>query len=125
MFLVKMISQFGTDSIIESISSLRERGLAFLDFRNAEHAACYYREIPARLGAIPLREAIEVLRSEGILVDKCGEGYLLQLFSKRIFPDKSVPFLEIIQRSSDVLGCFGDGNFAALAEALEHSMRNR
>ncbi len=114
-----------TDSIIESISFLRERGLAFLDFRNADHAACYYREIPTRLGAIPLKEAIDVLRSKGILVDKCGEGYLLQLFSKRMFPEKSVPFLEIIQRSSDVLGCFGDGNFAALAEALEHSMRNK
>ena len=112
-----------SDSIIDSIASLRERGLAFLEFRNAEHAACYYQSLPARLGSIPVHEAIEKLTSLGILVDKCGQGYLLQLFSKRLFDEKSVPFLEIIQRASDVLGCFGDGNFAALAEALEHSMR--
>lgn len=112
-----------TDSIIDSIATLRERGLAFLDFRNAQHAECYYRDVPNRLGKIPVKEAMDRLRSEGILVDKCGAGYLLQLFSKRLFPDKSVPFVEIIQRASDVIGCFGDGNFAALAEALEHSMR--
>jgi len=35
-----------------------------------------------------------------------------------------VPFIEIIQRASDVIGCFGDGNFAALAESLEYSMRS-
>jgi 4-hydroxyphenylpyruvate dioxygenase len=112
-----------SESIIESISLLREKGLAFLDFRNAEHAAHYYQSLPSRLGSIPVHEAIDKVKSLGILVDKCGQGYLLQLFSKRVFDEKSVPFLEIIQRASDVLGCFGDGNFAALAEALEHSMR--
>jgi 4-hydroxyphenylpyruvate dioxygenase len=113
-----------TESIIESIASLRQHGMGFLEFRNAEHAASYYRSVPGRLGNIEVHEAIEKLRDLGILVDKCGQGYLLQLFSKRIFPDRSVPFIEIIQRASDVLGCFGDGNFAALAEALEHSMRS-
>jgi 4-hydroxyphenylpyruvate dioxygenase len=112
-----------TDSIIDSITALRHRGLGFLEFRNPEHAACYYRDVPKRLGAISVAEALDTLRGLGILVDKCGEGYLLQLFSKRMFPEKSIPFIEIIQRASDVIGCFGDGNFAALAEALEHSMR--
>ena len=112
-----------TNSIVDSIAALRGRGLGFLEFRNPEHAACYYREVPLRLGSISVTEALSTLRSLGILVDKCGQGYLLQLFSKRMFPDKSVPFIEIIQRASDVIGCFGDGNFAALAEALEHSMR--
>jgi 4-hydroxyphenylpyruvate dioxygenase len=112
-----------TDSIIDSISALRTRGLGFLEFRNPEHAACYYKDVPKRLGKISVSEALDTLRGLGILVDKCGEGYLLQLFSKRMFPERSVPFIEIIQRASDVIGCFGDGNFAALAEALEHSMR--
>jgi len=112
-----------TDSIIDSIAALRSKGLGFLEFRNPEHAACYYRDVPKRLGAISVAEALDTLRGLGILVDKCGHGYLLQLFSKRMFPDKSIPFIEIIQRASDVIGCFGDGNFAALAEALEHSMR--
>ncbi len=112
-----------TDSIIDSIAALRTRGLGFLEFRNKEHAECYYRDVPKRLGQISVREALDTLRGLGILVDKCGQGYLLQLFSKRMFPDRSVPFIEIIQRASDVIGCFGDGNFAALAEALEHSMR--
>jgi 4-hydroxyphenylpyruvate dioxygenase len=112
-----------TDNIIESIAALREKGLGFLEFRNEEHAKHYYEDVPKRLGTITVEEALETLRRLGILVDKCGEGYLLQLFSKRMFPEKSVPFVEIIQRASDVIGCFGDGNFAALAEALEHSMR--
>jgi 4-hydroxyphenylpyruvate dioxygenase len=112
-----------TDNIIDSIASLRMRGLGFLEFRNEEHAKHYYEDVPKRLGTISVEEALETLRRLGILVDKCGQGYLLQLFSKRMFPEKSVPFVEIIQRASDVIGCFGDGNFAALAEALEHSMR--
>jgi 4-hydroxyphenylpyruvate dioxygenase len=112
-----------TDAIIDSIATLRDRGLGFLEFRNEAHAKSYYGDVPKRLGAITVAEALETLRGLGILVDKCGHGYLLQLFSKRMFPEKSVPFVEIIQRASDVIGCFGDGNFAALAEALEHSMR--
>jgi 4-hydroxyphenylpyruvate dioxygenase len=112
-----------TSSIIDSITTLRERGLGFLEFRNSDHALCYYRDVPTRLGTISLKEALETLQRMGILVDRCGNGYLLQLFSKRMFEDRSVPFIEIIQRASDVIGCFGDGNFAALAEALEHSMR--
>jgi 4-hydroxyphenylpyruvate dioxygenase len=112
-----------TENIIDSISTLRTRGLGFLEFRNEAHATSYYGDVPKRLGSITVAEALETLRKLGILVDKCGHGYLLQLFSKRMFPDKSVPFVEIIQRASDVIGCFGDGNFAALAEALEHSMR--
>ena len=112
-----------TDNIIDSITTLRGKGLGFLEFRNEEHAKHYYEDVPKRLGTVSVEEALETLRRLGILVDKCGQGYLLQLFSKRMFPDKSVPFVEIIQRASDVIGCFGDGNFAALAEALEHSMR--
>jgi len=112
-----------TDNIIDAITTLRGRGLGFLEFRNEEHASCYYKDVPKRLGKITVAEALDTLRSLGILVDKCGEGYLLQLFSQRMFPNKSVPFIEIIQRASDVIGCFGDGNFAALADSLEHSMR--
>lgn len=113
-----------TRDIIATITQLRDQGLAFLDFRNAEHAKAYYQQVPARLNNVPLQEALDELRARGILVDRCGNGYLLQLFSKRLFPDLSVPFLEIIQRASDIIGCFGDGNFAALAESLEHSLRS-
>jgi 4-hydroxyphenylpyruvate dioxygenase len=113
-----------TDNIIDAIRNLRDHGLGFLEFRNDAHASEYYKGVPNRLGKITVEEAMSTLRSLGILVDKCGQGYLLQLFSKRMFPEKSVPFIEIIQRESDVIGCFGDGNFAALAEALEHSMRS-
>ena len=114
-----------TDNIVDSITNLRNRGLSFLEFRNEGHAERYYEEVPNRLGRITVDEALQTLKELGILVDKCGEGYLLQLFSSRMFPDKSVPFIEIIQRASDVIGCFGDGNFAALAESLEYSMREQ
>lgn len=112
-----------TDDIVSSIRALRAQGLRFLEFENEQHAGVYYNKVAERLGKIPITEALETLRSLGILVDKCGEGYLLQLFSKRIFPEKSVPFIEIIQRMSASMNCFGEGNFAALAESLERSMR--
>jgi 4-hydroxyphenylpyruvate dioxygenase len=112
-----------TTNIIDSIKYLRSSGMDFLGFMSDAHSKKYYEDVPNRLGAITVKEAIDTLRSLGILVDKCGEGYLLQLFSKRLFPEKSVPFVEIIQRASDVIGCFGDGNFAALAESLEWSLR--
>ncbi len=114
-----------TKDIISSIATLRKHGLGFLEFRNEEHLETYFQEVPGRLGKIQVAEALDILKSLGILVDKCGEGYLLQLFSKRLFPERSVPFIEIIQRASDVTGCFGEGNFAALAESLEHAMRQQ
>ncbi|MCI5064221.1 hypothetical protein MRY87_00695, partial [bacterium] len=114
-----------TEDIMTTVQALRERKLKFLEFRNEDHLKSYYEKVPERLGEIQLEEALSVLQSLGILVDKCGDGYLLQLFSSRIFPERSVPFFEIIQRASDVIGCFGDGNFAALAEALEHAMREK
>lgn len=112
-----------TDNIIDCVANLRAHGVVFLDFKSAGQAECYYNDVPKRLGFITPKEAMATLQAQGILVDKCGEGYLLQLFSKRLFPEHSVPFVEIIQRASDVIGCFGDGNFAALAESLERSMR--
>ena len=57
-----------------------------------------------------------------ILVDRDDEGYLLQLFTKPI-EDRPTLFIEIIQRKGSK--GFGQGNFQALFEAIEHEQDKR
>ncbi len=58
----------------------------------------------------------------GILVDHDDEGYLLQIFSKPIVNRPTV-FFEVIERKG--ARGFGEGNFKALFEALEHEQELR
>ncbi len=53
-------------------------------------------------------------RTQGILVDRDDEGYLLQIFTKPV-GDRPTVFLEVIERHG--ARGFGDGNFKALFEA--------
>lgn len=128
-----------TDDIIASIVALKSSGMEFLgNFRTKAQKSQYYLDAEAILvdaaggvvrdddeGRGTIESAIDKIRSMGILVDRCGDGYLLQLFSKELFPNRSVPFVEIIQRGSDDMGCFGQANFEALADALEQALREQ
>jgi 4-hydroxyphenylpyruvate dioxygenase len=62
------------------------------------------------------------LRTQGILVDRDDDGYLLQIFTKPI-GDRPTVFFEIIERHG--ARGFGDGNFKALFEALEREQDRR
>jgi 4-hydroxyphenylpyruvate dioxygenase len=104
-----------TDNIIETVSSLRERGVEFLTV-----PITYYEDVLDRVGEID--EDLAPLRDLGILIDRDDEGYLLQIFTKPIL-DRPTMFIEIIQRKG--AKSFGKGNFKALFEAIEREQESR
>lgn len=106
-----------TPNIIETVHEMRSQGVDFLNVPDT-----YYEVLLDRVGEI--RENVEDLQKERILVDRDREdGYLLQLFSKPIF-DRPTLFYEIIQRHGNSIG-FGEGNFRALFEAIEREQERR
>jgi 4-hydroxyphenylpyruvate dioxygenase len=98
-----------TQDIERTVSSLRANGVEFLDVPDT-----YYDALPRRVGEI--EEALDMIRSLRILVDRDEEGYLLQLFSRPV-EDRPTVFYEIIQRKGSQ--GFGGGNFRALFESIE------
>ena len=103
---------FHCDDILASARSLREREVAFLDSPPG-----YYEALPARVGA--LSEDLETLRSHGVLVDREGEGYLLQVFTRSAHERRTL-FFELIQRKQ--ARGFGGANVRALYQAVEQEM---
>ncbi len=104
-----------TDNIIETVSTLQNRGVDFLTV-----PATYYETVLDRVGEID--EDLEPLKELGILIDCDDEGYLLQIFTKPIL-DRPTMFFEIIQRKG--AQSFGKGNFKALFEAIEREQEQR
>ncbi|AQG78034.1 4-hydroxyphenylpyruvate dioxygenase [Spirosoma montaniterrae] len=104
-----------TDNIVETVLTLRERGVEFLTVPDT-----YYDNLLDRVGQID--EEIATLRPLGVLVDRDDEGYLLQIFTKPICPRPTL-FFEIIQRKG--ARSFGKGNFKALFEAIEREQALR
>lgn len=104
-----------TNDILHTVSSLRQRGVEFLDIPKT-----YYDDLPRRVGEI--HEPVADLAQLGILVDRDEEGYLLQIFTKPV-QDRPTVFYEIIQRRG--ARSFGKGNFKALFEALEREQARR
>ncbi|WP_461111849.1 4-hydroxyphenylpyruvate dioxygenase [Spirosoma jeollabukense] len=104
-----------TDNIIETVLTLRSRGVEFLSVPDT-----YYANLSERIGQID--EEIDRLRQLGILADRDDEGYLLQIFTKPICPRPTL-FFEIIQRKG--ARSFGKGNFKALFEAIEREQALR
>ena len=104
-----------TSDMIKTISALRANGIDFLEVPDT-----YYETLSERVGLID--EDIEKLRELKILVDRDGEGYLLQLFTKPL-EDRPTLFIEIIQRKGS--RGFGQGNFQALFESIEEEQEKR
>jgi 4-hydroxyphenylpyruvate dioxygenase len=104
-----------TTDIATTVSRLRDQGVEFLRVPES-----YYDALPSRVGEID--EAIETIRSLGILVDRDQEGYLLQLFTRPV-EDRPTLFFELIQRKGS--RGFGKGNFRALFEAIEREQAAR
>ena len=82
--------------------------------------ATYYDDVLERVGQS--MRICQQLADLGILVDHDEEGYLLQIFSKPVVTRPTV-FFEVIQRKG--ARGFGEGNFKALFEALEHEQELR
>src|SRR6185312_13058718 len=104
-----------TSDIVTTVHDLQERGIEFLQTpRN------YYEDVLDRVGHIA--ENIRDLAELSILVDHDEDGYLLQIFSKPVVNRPTV-FFEVIERKG--ARGFGEGNFKALFEALEHEQELR
>ncbi len=106
---------FRTDDVVRAISSLRARGVRFLEANDA-----YYADVRERLAFLDLPWAR--LQELGILVDHEPDGHLLQLFSEPV-TDRPTVFIEIIQRAG--ARGFGEGNFKALFESIEREQERR
>ena len=106
--------------IIPVVRDLRSAGCRFLDAPGK-----YYDQLPQRIAENKIgtiKEPMEQIRSQGILVDGRDNKYLLQLFMKeqceQLSDNQAGPFFyEIIQRAGDP--GFGDGNFKALFDSIE------
>ncbi|KXS12344.1 4-hydroxyphenylpyruvate dioxygenase-like protein [Gonapodya prolifera JEL478] len=111
-----------TETILETVKGLRERGVNFIQTPDA-----YYDDLRKRLKAanITIKEdpTLETIQKYKILVDFEPEvGYLLQIFTE---PQGERPtlFIEIIQREGHQ--GFGAGNFKALFEGIELEQARR
>ena len=104
-----------TDDIIHTVETLRNNGIEFLYVPDN-----YYDTVLERVGEI--KEDLEDLKRQNILVDRDEEGYLLQIFTKPI-QDRPTVFFEIIERHG--ARSFGKGNFKALFEAIEREQELR
>lgn len=108
------------DHLVDTIETLRSRGVEFLATPDE-----YYDLLPERLAkqnVTSLKEDINDLKKQGILVDGEDGKYLLQIFLKDAsvlyHEENAGPFFyEIIQRRGHP--GFGEGNFRALFEAIE------
>jgi len=103
-----------TDDILTTVRRMKERGVEFLD----KIPDAYYDRLfegMKNLG-LEVKEDIEIIRKEKILVDYDEKGYLLQIFTKPL-EDRPTFFIEVIQRRNHQ--GFGAGNFKALFEAIE------
>lgn len=110
-----------TKDIIKTVRAMRSNGVEFLDVPDT-----YYDELKIKNSkSNKVKENIDELRALGILCDieKEGDGYLLQLFTKPI-SDRPTFFYEIIQRCDGAKG-FGQGNFQALFESIERDQERR
>ena len=106
---------FRTDDVVQAISSLRARGVRFLEANEA-----YFDDVRSRLGFLDL--PWDELQRLGILVDHEPDGHLLQLFTEPV-TDRPTVFIEIIQRGG--ARGFGEGNFKALFESIEREQDRR
>jgi 4-hydroxyphenylpyruvate dioxygenase len=104
-----------TDDIVSTVSALRRRGLQFMTV-----PPTYYDEARRRLDGVDL--PWDELREHSILVDRDGDGHLLQIFSE-VITDRPALFIEIIERHGAT--GFGEGNFKALFEAIERDQARR
>ncbi len=106
---------FRTDDVVQAISSLRSRGVRFLEANDA-----YYEDLIDRLGFLDI--PWDDIRRLGILVDHEPDGHLLQLFTEPV-TDRPTVFIEIIERGG--ARGFGEGNFKALFESIEAEQARR
>ena len=107
------------DNIIEVIEAMRARGVEFLNIPDT-----YYNNMRKSLASASIRvkEDIDILQKNKILIDYDEKGYLLQIFTKPL-EDRPTLFFEVIQRCNHQ--GFGAGNFKSLFISIEEEQAKR
>lgn len=118
-----------TRNLIQTIASLRHRGLSFLSVPQS-----YYQQLQSRTGFWHDAADWEAIADQQILVDWPADEprtRLLQTFTQPLFGQPTF-FWEFIERQSLVTQAglrradgFGEGNFQALFEAIEREQELR
>ncbi|MDB9525124.1 4-hydroxyphenylpyruvate dioxygenase [Oscillatoria sp. CS-180] len=118
-----------TRNLVQTIASLRTRGLSFLSVPEI-----YYQQLRERIGFWQEAKDWGAIAQQQILVDWSPETprtRLLQTFTQPLF-DEATFFWEFIERQSQTthtgVRCaegFGEGNFRALFEAIEREQELR
>lgn len=103
-----------TDNIVNTLETMRESKIEFLSA--PPHS--YYEMLKDRLPNV--KEDVNRLEKNSILVDGDDQGYLLQIFTKNLI---GPIFYEIIERKNHF--GFGEGNFQALFDAIERDQKER
>ncbi|XP_041979487.1 4-hydroxyphenylpyruvate dioxygenase-like [Aricia agestis] len=102
-----------TDDIVDTMRNLKSRGADVLTW-----PATYYDLIKKKLDNSPLevKESIEELKVNNILIDFDEKGYMLQAFTKHLQARPTV-FIEVIQRRNH--RGFGAMNYKWVFETIE------
>ena len=110
---------FRTSDLIHTVTTLKKRGVEFLDIPPA-----YYGNLKENLkkAKIHVKEDMNEIEKLKILVDYDDNGYILQLFTKPV-EDRPTLFYEFIQRENHQ--GFGAGNFKSLFRAIEMEQEKR
>ncbi len=103
-----------TPDIMKTLETLKASKIEFL----SPPPDTYYRMLKDRLPNV--KEDVDRLKKNAVLVDGDHDGYLLQIFSKNII---GPIFFEVIQRKNH--DGFGNGNFQALFDSIEQDQRER
>lgn len=108
-----------TDEIIETVENMKSRGVEFLTIPDT-----YYENLRKALAEAPIevKEDLDILQKNKILIDYDDKGYLLQIFTKPV-EDRPTLFFEVIQRRNH--NGFGAGNFKSLFESIELEQERR
>jgi 4-hydroxyphenylpyruvate dioxygenase len=108
-----------TTDVIKAVEACRARGMRFL-----EPPKTYYKNLREGLAAskVEIKQDLDIIEKNSILVDYDENGYLLQIFTKPM-QDRPTFFIELIQRCNHQ--GFGAGNFKALFTAIEQDQAAR
>ena len=104
-----------TNDIVTTVRCMKEMGVDFL-----EPPDTYYDSLGEWVN--DTRVPVETLRNERLLIDRDEDGYLIQIFTAPA-QDRPTVFFELIERHGAM--SFGEGNFKALFEAIEHEQARR
>jgi 4-hydroxyphenylpyruvate dioxygenase len=108
-----------TPDVIKAVEACRARGMKFL-----VPPKSYYKNLREALATskVEIKEDLDIIEKNCILVDYDENGYLLQIFTKPM-QDRPTFFIELIQRCNHQ--GFGAGNFKALFTAIEQDQAAR